>query len=276
MHVDAGRHAPHAHAPLHKLRHRHLRLDPAERVVHDPGVRGLKPEHPEVDAALVGLDNGLVLLPVDHSVVVMVEVVEDGQEALDEGLLLLALLEDQHVGVGLRGTDGLVHEHAREEVEDAEVVEGGVEDKDCSSSVAGLREQQVVDGPVVAACGSHVQRQHGLFHRAEVVLEVLEQARALTGLLGGAISGHVVLHEVVPDELHEHQGEHRDGEHEQHHTPEEGEARVEEGEDHHPQVREHLDHAHQAQHARELHDAERAKERQLHQDRVAHEVLDDL
>mmetsp|Transcript_39878 Transcript_39878/g.118246 ORF Transcript_39878/g.118246 Transcript_39878/m.118246 type:complete len:202 (-) Transcript_39878:1827-2432(-) len=164
VHVDAGRPAPHPHAALHKLRQRHLRLHVAERLEHDPGVRGLKPENAEEDAALVGLDHLLVLGLRDHSVMINVKLVEDLDEGIDVLAFREALLEDHHVLVGLGGADGLVHEHAREQVEKAEVVEGRVEDEDEGGGVPRLRDQPVVVGPVVAARGCHVEREHGPLH----------------------------------------------------------------------------------------------------------------
>mmetsp|Transcript_60801 Transcript_60801/g.159894 ORF Transcript_60801/g.159894 Transcript_60801/m.159894 type:complete len:331 (-) Transcript_60801:221-1213(-) len=84
----------------------------------------------------------------------------------------------------------------------------------------------------------------------------------------------MALHlQVVPDELDEDQGEYRERVEEQHEAPHEGEAGVEEGDDHNPQISEHLDHAQQAEDAGEPQSAQRAQERQL-QRLLAHDGVD--
>mmetsp|Transcript_9900 Transcript_9900/g.21760 ORF Transcript_9900/g.21760 Transcript_9900/m.21760 type:complete len:292 (+) Transcript_9900:128-1003(+) len=254
VHVDAGRPAPHPHAALHKLRQRHLRLHVAERLEHDPGVRGLKPENAEEDAALVGLDHLLVLGLRDHSVMINVKLVEDLDEGIDVLAFREALLEDHHVLVGLGGADGLVHEHAREQVEDAEVEDQGEQEEDRRVHGARLREQLPEDVPVQAACGAHVEGDHAAEHRAEVEDQHLRGAPLLLAVLP------VVVLDVWGDELNKEQGEDPKQHDEQDDHPHERLGRHDEGVEHHAQLPAELQDAQHAQDARDLEQPKRAQE----------------
>mmetsp|Transcript_13194 Transcript_13194/g.39340 ORF Transcript_13194/g.39340 Transcript_13194/m.39340 type:complete len:376 (+) Transcript_13194:832-1959(+) len=172
-------------------------------------------------------------------------------------MVLLFLLLDCDLSVEGRRGQGPLHEEAREDVQGAEEVEGRVEDEEARRRLADPRRQVVVQAPVVAAAGRHVQAQHGSLHAAEGVQELVVQARVpQAGLV------EVLLH-VVLDQLDEEEGEYHRDEAQHHAAPEEGEEGVDQRDDHHPKVVEDLDHVHQAEDAGDPQRAERAEEGQL-------------
>mmetsp|Transcript_84288 Transcript_84288/g.181759 ORF Transcript_84288/g.181759 Transcript_84288/m.181759 type:complete len:252 (-) Transcript_84288:1070-1825(-) len=225
--VDGDRAAAHPQATCDKLGHRHPLVHHAEAVVHDKCVLILDGHVLQVCLPGFVLQQRVDDCVVQKAVAGGVDLEEDVHEALDDPVLSAAALNQLEVTIGSGRADRLVDEDARQQIEDAEVVERREEDKDLGTCWTGFQQLVIVVAPVVAACGRHVQGEHRRLHRAEAIHEVLAGlARELADVALAALLDEEVLHHL--DKQH---GEDHNHEEEEDEAPEEREQRTEEGND---------------------------------------------
>mmetsp|Transcript_4944 Transcript_4944/g.15886 ORF Transcript_4944/g.15886 Transcript_4944/m.15886 type:complete len:288 (+) Transcript_4944:116-979(+) len=220
--------------------HAHAAVDEVVYVdAPDDGVVGCKhlkehldvlyvyPQHLEVSLHPAIPDGRLHFLDVDGARAVDVQLVAEVAQLRDLDELLLPLLQRQGLAVRLRQLQGVLHEHARQDVEKSDLDEGDEEYEEGTAHHARPFNDRVVKDvlPVSAAGRGLEQAQHGLLDGAQRPVD-LALARGVELLL--------ILKEVGRGALDEDQGEDVEDKTQHDEAPEEGDEGPHDGVEHKP------------------------------------------